>query len=71
MSNIIKSLMNAARHFSVTDFAAMKLYLLCFGILLGSYFSSFFMEYIGLVWIVLTLALVVLIFRTSILYKKQ
>lgn len=70
MSNLIKNLMNAARHFSVMDFVAMKLYLLCIGILLGSYFSSFFMKYIGLVWIVLTLAFVILIFRTSSLYKK-
>jgi hypothetical protein len=70
MNGIIKNLMNAARHFSVMDFAAMKLYLLCFGILLGSYFSDFFLEHIGLVWIVLILALVALILRTSSLYKK-
>ena len=52
MKNLIEKLMDKARRFSILDYAILKITLLSAGVLLGSYFSSFFTSIIGLVWIV-------------------
>lgn len=70
MCAIIKKLLDAAHHFTAMDFAALKLYLLCFGILLGSYFNAFFLRFDTIIWIVFIITLIILIVRTICLYKK-
>lgn len=70
MSNIIKKLMNAARYFTVADFTIFKLYLLSAGILLGAYFSSFFLNCITLFWIIAIGGGIYLIGRTFTNYHK-
>ena len=52
MKNLIEKLMDKVKRFSILDFAIFKITLLSAGVLLGTYFSSFFLSIIGLVWIV-------------------
>ena len=52
MKNLIEKLMDKARRFSVLDYAIFKITLLSAGVLFCTYFSSFFLSVIGLVWIV-------------------
>jgi len=52
MKNLIEKLMDKARRFSIFDYAIFKITLFSAGVLLGTYFSSFFLSNIGLVWIV-------------------
>ena len=70
MGNVIKNLIEAARHFTGSEFAVFKICLLSIGILLGSYFSSFFMEYTSMVWVVGVITLVCLINQTIGHYKR-
>lgn len=50
MKRLIDSLMGAVRRFGVFDFAVFKLALLGAGVLLGAYFSSFFLTWSTIVW---------------------
>lgn len=58
MCNFIKSMRDSARKFTVLDFGVFKIYLIAIGILLGLYFSDFFLENITIVWIVAVVALI-------------
>jgi len=71
MSDVIKKLMNAAHRFTVVDFGALKICMLFIGILLGVYFSSFFMKYITIIWIVTILAWLILIVQVIRYLRKQ
>lgn len=70
MGNLIKNLIDAARRFSGFDFAALKLYVLSIGILLGTYFSCFFREYIVVIWILAVITFIILIVKVIKYYKK-
>lgn len=59
MCNPLKNLMNSVRKFTVVDFGIFKTYLVAVGVLLGAYFSAFFLKHICIVW---TVAVVSLIF---------
>lgn len=63
MINVIKNLINAAHHFTAIDFAVFKICLLSVGILLGTYFSIFFQNYITLICIVVVFTWLILIIR--------
>ena len=52
MKNIVEKLVDKAGRFSILDYAIFKITLLSAGVLLGTYFSSFFLSIIGLVWAV-------------------
>jgi len=62
MSNLITSLLKAARQFTIVDFGAFKICLLSIGILLGTYFSNFFSANISIIWII---AIITWLFRIS------
>lgn len=70
MNNFIKNLLNAARRFTATDFAVFKICLLSIGILLGSYFSCFFQNYVSVLWIVAVIAWLVLMVQIIRYYKR-
>ena len=63
MANFIKNMTNAARKFTTVDFAVFKIYLVAVGILLGLYFSDFFIRYITIVWVVAVVALIFILFK--------
>ena len=60
MGNFIKNALHAVRQFTVVDFGVFKIYLVCVGILFGAYFSTFFLQYISVVWIIAIITLIIL-----------
>lgn len=70
MSNIIQNLVNAAHRFTAVDFAIFKICLIAIGILLGAYFSPFFLCCIPVVWIIAILAWVIMIVQVVRYYRK-
>lgn len=70
MSNLIKHLVDTARHFTGADFAVFKICLISIGILLGSYFGAFFLEYISFIWLIAMITWGILIIRVFRNYKK-
>lgn len=70
MANVIKKLIDAAHRFTGYDFAVFKLTLLAAGILLGAYFSRFFMANISVVWVVGILCWALLMLQIFRRYKS-
>ncbi len=54
MSKLIQTLLQSIQKFNATDFVLLKLYLLSIGTLSGTYFSSFFIKHISIVWSIAT-----------------
>lgn len=69
MANVIKKLIASAHHFTGADFAVFKICLIFIGILLGSYFRDFFMQFTLIVWVVAVISLVWLINQTIRYYN--
>ena len=63
MGNFIKNALHAVRQFTVVDFGVFKIYLVCVGILFGAYFSTFFLQYIAVVWGIAIITLIILLIR--------
>ena len=61
MCNFINMLMNAMRKFTVVDFGIFKIYLVAVGVLLGTYFSTFFVKHISVVWTVAVVTLIIVL----------
>ncbi len=70
MKTLLNRLMDAAHRFTAMDFAIFKICLLCMGILLGAYFSSFFHAYIVIVWIVFVVTWLSMLFLVGRYMKK-
>jgi hypothetical protein len=66
MEKLINSALNAAKKYTVWDYGCLKITLISFGILLGAYFSKFFLSYILLFWIIFIASFVWIIYRTFI-----
>ncbi len=61
MCSLINTLMNAMRKFTVVDLGLFKIYLVSVGVLLGSYFSAFFIRHISVVWTVAVVTLIIVV----------
>lgn len=70
MSTVIKKLLDAAHTFTAVDFAIFKICLLAIGVLLGAYFSQFFLEYIDFIWIIGILTWVFLVVRVARYFRR-
>lgn len=70
MSTFVKKLLDAARTFTALDFAIFKICLLAIGVLLGAYFSQFFLEYIDFVWMIAILTWVFLMVRIARFFRR-
>lgn len=70
MENLIKRLVNAAHQFSAVDFAVFKICLVAIGVLLGAYFSAFFLRYIPVVWFIAVIAWLILMVQVVMYLKK-
>lgn len=70
MKNFINKLVNAAHQFTGLDFAIFKICLLTIGILLGAYFSVFFLKYISIIWVVAIVTWCILIIKVIRYYKR-
>lgn len=70
MKKLIDKTLNAAKMYNVFDYAWFKVTLCSLGILLGTYFSQFFLNYISIVWAVFIISYIWIIYKTFIKYKK-
>ena len=64
MSEFVKQIMAGVREYSFWDYVWFKTGLISLGIILGSYFSTFFLEYIVIVWFVFAITTVFITYRT-------
>lgn len=68
MKKLIKRALNSAKEYSVWDFGILKVSLICLGILLGTYFSDFFLSKIVFVWILYLATFALILYKTFIKY---
>ncbi len=70
MKSFIKNLIESAHSFTGADYVVFKICLLSIGILLGSYFSYFFMQYTLIIWVLAVISLIWLINKTMQYYRN-
>jgi len=68
MGKLIAKLMDSAKKYNVWDYGWFKMTLCSFGILLGAYFSQFFLRYIYIIWILFIVSYVWIMYKTFIKY---
>lgn len=66
MSGFIQRALKATRKYNITDYACLKITLLAFGILLGTYFTNYFLTHTFLLWVVFILSFLWITYRTFI-----
>ncbi len=64
MKKWLDYLMSQAHKYTVVDFGFLKLALLSAGILLGSYFATFFQSIIALIWLLFFVSYTAIIIAT-------
>lgn len=64
MKKILNRLLDAARNYTVWDYGCLKIVLISLGILLGTYFSNFFLRYTSLLWAIFIVSYIRIIYRT-------
>ncbi len=69
MFALIRRSLEAARKYTLIDFAVLKILLVSFGILLGAYFPAFFLQHSVILWVVFILAYLLLGYRTFVTHK--
>ena len=70
MHRLIERSMEAARSFTFWDFFLMKTGLIAFGILIGTYLSSWFLPRVAIVWLVFVPCYVWIMYRTFRHHQK-
>jgi small multidrug resistance family-3 protein len=68
MKGFIDKALNAAKRYNVWDYGWLKVTLIAFGILLGTYLAQFFMQYIVIVWAVFVLSYIWIMYKTFFKY---
>jgi len=66
MKNLINKALNSTKNYNIFDFSILKLSLITFGILLGAYFSKFFLSIILFIWIVFIVCYAMIMYKTFI-----
>jgi hypothetical protein len=64
MRTFLSKLLDSARKYTIMDYGFLKITLISFGILLGTYFSKFFSSYTILLWIIFIVSYIYIIYRT-------
>lgn len=70
MKDLINTLLDRAKNYNIWDFSALKLALVTVGILLGAYFSEFFLNNIRIVWIIFVVTYLFIMYKTLVAYRK-
>jgi hypothetical protein len=70
LGKLVSKMLNAAKKYNAWDYTWFKLTLCSLGILLGAYFSEFFLKYISIVWAVFIITYLWVIYKTLIKYKE-
>ena len=68
MKRFIDRALNAAKLYNVWDYGWLKVTLISFGILVGTYFAQFFHQFIVIVWAVFALSYIWIIYKTFFKY---
>lgn len=63
MKDFITSITNAAHKFTPLDYAILKIFLISLGIIIGAYLSSFFLNIITVMWIIVLIACIFVMFQ--------
>ena len=70
MNSLIQRLLSASRKFSLIDFVFFKITLVSIGLLLGAYFSRFFLGIASILWPVFIISYLWLMYRTFFVHMK-
>ena len=70
MNNLIGKTLKAVEKYTAMDFATLKITLVSFGILLGTYFAKFFSNYTSLLWVIFIGSYLWIMYKTFFKYKK-
>lgn len=70
MTSFIQRALQASKKFTVMDFALLKITLIAFGILLGTYLWSFFSHHIGWLWVIFLLSYIWIMYRTFVTHWR-
>lgn len=66
MKSLLDKLLGATKKYTILDYSCLKLSLISLGILIGTYFSNFFLNYTSLLWIIFIVSYIGIIYRTFI-----
>lgn len=66
MKKLIEFALGKASKFGILDYGIFKLCLFTLGVIFGAYFSSFFLEYISIVWILFIVSYIYLMYKIFI-----
>ncbi|MFA6807661.1 MAG: hypothetical protein WCR27_01585 [Eubacteriales bacterium] len=64
MLTLVKRMLKAAKEYTLFDFACIKVALLSFGLLIGAYFSKFFLNHTFFLWVAFILTYLWVLYRT-------
>lgn len=70
MLKFIDRIIKAANRYTFWDYFFLKTTVLFFGILIGTYFSSFFINHTLLLWLVFLVTYVYIMYRTFVKLMK-
>jgi len=68
MKGFINKALKVAASYNAWDWGWLKVTLIAFGILVGTYFAQFFMQYIVIVWIIFVLSYIWIVYKTFFKY---
>ena len=64
MDKWMKRALKRARHYSVIDFAVLKISLLSMGVLIGVHFKDFFKKHMNKIWLLAAASFGAIMYRT-------
>lgn len=70
MNSLVQKVLKAARNYTLLDYAGFKTTLIFLGVLLGAYFSEFFLNHITWVWIIFILSYLWIMYRTFVKHMR-
>ncbi len=70
MKNLVNKLLSTTKKYTVLDYSFLKITLISLGILIGTYFSNFFLNYTSLLWIIFLISYMFIIYRTFIKRRR-
>ncbi|HWR39968.1 MAG TPA: hypothetical protein VN611_10750 [Patescibacteria group bacterium] len=71
MLKVLDGFMDAAKTYTLFDYACLKIALITFGILLGVYFTEIFLRYTLAIWTVFIVSYAWIGYRTLVAYRKR
>ncbi len=71
MKKLIGTVLGSTKQYTVWDFGLLKVCLVSIGILLGVYFSEFFLSYLSIVWVIFTASYIFIMYKTFVKYFRK